>query len=169
MAVVDAVVQVPPDSNGKMIDNSSLTVGANTVYRQRGNLSSPSDPNGHAEVRAAVPAPTDYGVVTRQAPTGLTIVPIDTNSSGALILCAAVAAKTVKLHKLYVRANGNTTLTLQDTASTNLMGAMDFAQGGDLTLPKDTDPWHVTGVGLGLQLLNSAGVQISGVAHLIQS
>lgn len=33
--MADDFVQVAPDSTGKKIDNSSLTVGANTVYRQR--------------------------------------------------------------------------------------------------------------------------------------
>lgn len=33
--MADGIVQVPPDSTGKMVDAASMDVGANTVYRQR--------------------------------------------------------------------------------------------------------------------------------------
>jgi hypothetical protein len=33
--MTDAFIQVAPDSTGKKVDNEELTVGANTVERQR--------------------------------------------------------------------------------------------------------------------------------------
>lgn len=169
--MADAIVVVPPTPSpaGPNIDNTSITVSGQTVMRQRGNISSPSDPNGHAEVRAATPGATDYGMVTRIAPNGLTAIVIDTAASGLLTLIAGVAGKTVKLWKLYLRANGATTVTVKDSTPANLMGAMDFADGGDLLLPKDPDPWLTTAVGQGLQLNNSNAVQLSGVALVTQS
>lgn len=62
--MADALVQVAPDSTGAKIDNTSLTVGANTVMRQRVNLAGRAATE-LADVRAATPANTDIGLVTR--------------------------------------------------------------------------------------------------------
>lgn len=48
--MADDFVQVAPNSSGNKIDASSLTVSANTVDRQRVNVSSPTQANNHAEV-----------------------------------------------------------------------------------------------------------------------
>lgn len=47
------VIQVPPDGTGKKLDASSLSVGANTVYRQRVNIGDPIDGNRLAHVNAS--------------------------------------------------------------------------------------------------------------------
>lgn len=86
---VDAFIQVPLDSTGKMVDNSSLSVGANTVLRQRGNISSPTDANGHAEVKNVAPAQTDYGLLVR-------IVP-PTNSKYHVVAAAGTNAASIKV------------------------------------------------------------------------
>lgn len=65
MTVTDQIVQVPPDSTGKMIDNSELTVGSNTVERQRVNVADPSDAAGLSAVLAGHPAADEYGQVVR--------------------------------------------------------------------------------------------------------
>ncbi len=62
--MADAVIQVAPDSTGKMVDNTSLTVGANTVYRQRVQLAGQAATE-LADVRNTQPATTDYGLVVR--------------------------------------------------------------------------------------------------------
>lgn len=66
--MADDVIQLAPDGTGKKVDNSSLTVGANTVYRQRTNVASPSDPAGIAEVKNVPASSTDYGQLVRVIP-----------------------------------------------------------------------------------------------------
>jgi hypothetical protein len=54
-----------------MIDNSQVTVGSNTVERQRVNISDPSDANGHAAVMSSNPTGNEfglYGLVVRAVP-----------------------------------------------------------------------------------------------------
>jgi len=65
----DGFVRVPQDSNGKRIDTSEITVGSNTVERQRIIFADPSNPSGLTAVLNASPAVDDFGVVTRQIPT----------------------------------------------------------------------------------------------------
>lgn len=64
--MADDFVQVAVDGAGKKIDSSSLTVGANTVERQRINFADPVDPAGIAGVKATPPISTDYGAIVRQ-------------------------------------------------------------------------------------------------------
>lgn len=61
----DQVVQVATDGSGKKIDVTELTVGANTVQRQRVNLSDPTDANAHAAVeKSSSITGNEYGLVT---------------------------------------------------------------------------------------------------------
>ena len=64
--MADAVVQVPPDSSGKMLDQESLTVGANTVHRQRQQIAGALAAE-IARVMNSAPAGTEYGLVVRQS------------------------------------------------------------------------------------------------------
>lgn len=41
--MADGTIQIPPDSTGKKLDTESLTVGANTVQRQRVQIAGVSD------------------------------------------------------------------------------------------------------------------------------
>lgn len=50
--MADAVFQTYPDSTGKMMDLTSLTVSANTVHRQRMNIADPSGAGNLAAVQA---------------------------------------------------------------------------------------------------------------------
>lgn len=63
----DGTVQVAPDSTGKIIDTSELTVGANTVERQRVVLADGTDPLGLATITNFPADTTMYGVVARLA------------------------------------------------------------------------------------------------------
>lgn len=63
-------VQVPPDSTGKILDTSELTVGANTVERENVVAADPTDASGLAKVKNAAPGAADYGLVTRNIPSG---------------------------------------------------------------------------------------------------
>ncbi len=66
--MADGFVQLAPDSTGKKADVNELTVGSNVVERQRVNISSPTDPNGHAEVMNEPPPNPDttYALLVRQ-------------------------------------------------------------------------------------------------------
>jgi hypothetical protein len=65
--MADGIVQIAPDSTGKKVDVTELAVGANTIERQRINISSPTDPNGHAEVMNEPPPSPDttYALLVR--------------------------------------------------------------------------------------------------------
>jgi hypothetical protein len=70
--MADSLVQVLPDSTGKKVDTSSLTVGANTVERQRMNMADPTTAAAIAAVMNSLPAGTEYGLVVRDAQKGQT-------------------------------------------------------------------------------------------------
>jgi hypothetical protein len=63
-------VQVAPDSTGKKVDTGELTVGANTVERQRIVIASDTVDVGLAAVSASTPAGGSYGMHTRPIPDG---------------------------------------------------------------------------------------------------
>jgi hypothetical protein len=66
--VADGIIQVDPDSTGKKVDTEQLTVGANTVERQRGQVAGALA----AEIAAVLNAnpTTEYGLVVRNIPSG---------------------------------------------------------------------------------------------------
>lgn len=63
--MADGIVQVPVDSTGKKIDTSELTVGSNTVERQRMVIADPTDAAGLADVANTTLVGTEYGLVVR--------------------------------------------------------------------------------------------------------
>lgn len=65
--MADSVIVVPPDSNGKSLDTSQLTVGLNTVQRERMNISDPTLDVGLAKVTNTTAGASDYGLVVRVA------------------------------------------------------------------------------------------------------
>lgn len=65
-AVVGVTQGVSPD---RLVDNESLTVGTNTVYRQRVEVAGAAAAE-IARVENAQPAAGDYGLVVRNIPTG---------------------------------------------------------------------------------------------------
>lgn len=68
--MADSFTQVAPDSTGDKIDASELTVGANTVNRQRIVLADDSAAAGLAKVTNAQPGATDYALAVRQTGDG---------------------------------------------------------------------------------------------------
>lgn len=68
--MADAFVQLPDDAanTGKKTDTESITVGANTVHRQRNLVADPVTAAGLARVKNALPGLSDYGLTTRPAP-----------------------------------------------------------------------------------------------------
>ena len=64
--MADGVVQLLPDGSGKKVDTSEVTVGSNTVERQRINISDPTDPLAHAAVENSnTIVGNEYGLVTQ--------------------------------------------------------------------------------------------------------
>ena len=86
--MADDIVQLSADGSGKKIDNESLTVGANTVYRQRTMIAG-SGAAELARILAAAPAIGDYGLVVRS------VGPVDTELPAAAALANAAANPTV--------------------------------------------------------------------------
>jgi hypothetical protein len=71
----DSFVQVAPDSSGKKIDNSQVTVApiadpqnANTVQRQRVSLADPNDPTGVAPVLNRTASAVEFALPVRMVP-----------------------------------------------------------------------------------------------------
>lgn len=90
--MADGIVQVAPDSTGKKIDSSELTVGPNTVERQRVVLADDSAAGGLAAVKATAPAGTEQALVTRNIPSGTqTIQGVqDTATTGNIVASTTV-------------------------------------------------------------------------------
>ncbi len=65
--VADSFIRVPPDSTGKRIDSDELTVGPETVYRERDRIAG-EGATELAAVRETDATPLDGGVVVRDAP-----------------------------------------------------------------------------------------------------
>lgn len=65
--MADSFYQQPDDAanTGKKVDADSLTVGANTVYRQRIQIADPTTAAALTKVTNAAPGVTDYGIVAR--------------------------------------------------------------------------------------------------------
>lgn len=100
-----AIVQLPPDSTGKMIAARSYTESSNTVYAQAGYLTTDTASGNPAVVTNAAPstAGSDYALVTRsmiyagviaaQSPAGLTTA---TSATATGLLNAGNVTVTVK-------------------------------------------------------------------------
>lgn len=69
--MADAYIQVLPSSDvsAVKVDNTSLTVGANTAYRQRIIIADDSTAAALGKVMNSTPGGSEYGLVVRQAGT----------------------------------------------------------------------------------------------------
>lgn len=67
--MIDGFIQVPVDGAGKLVDCSVCTTSAGTVYRERDNVSDPTDPLAVAAVRQYAPKAGDYGLVVTELET----------------------------------------------------------------------------------------------------
>jgi hypothetical protein len=77
--MADQFVQVPSDSTGKKIDTSELTVGANTVERQRMVISDSTSATALATVTASNALKVDGSAVTQPVSGTITAVTAITN------------------------------------------------------------------------------------------
>jgi hypothetical protein len=150
--VADGFVQVAPDSTGKMLDTESLTVGVNTVHRQREQVVGAAAAE-IARVMNTAPASTDYGLVTRLASSALATnrtatgtitalngaVEIDTNGAGGVGV--AITGTWVATLQFQVSVDNGATwiatlaknlTTLFLVGSTTANGTFDIDSGGKL-------------------------------------
>ena len=63
--MADGIIQLPVDGTGKKRDASELTVGGNTVERERLVIADPTNAAGLTIVSGANPVGTQYGFVSR--------------------------------------------------------------------------------------------------------
>lgn len=131
--MADAYVQVAPNSTGSKVDTTQLTVGANTVDRQRfvvsGGIAAEL-----ADVKNAAPT-TEYGLVVRNIPSGTQAV-----SAASLPLPTDAATQTTL-------AALNTKVTAVNTGAVVLAAGAAIAGkvGIDQTTPGTTNLVQVGG------------------------
>jgi hypothetical protein len=126
--MADGVVVVQPDSSGKKIDTSELTVGANTVERQRMVLADPTNATSLAAVKAASTAPvaTDCALVVAVSPNTPTLTvqgnqpaattqAITTVSTGAPVAVSNLNVATITLNT-FTGTTPSVTYSLQASA-----------------------------------------------------
>lgn len=133
--MADQFVQVAADSVGKKIDASELSVGANTVERQRINISDPTTAAAHASVLNAAPAGTEYGLSVRSVGT-VNVTEVRPASSAVTSVAAStssvtLAASNAARRMLIVFNDSTATLYLKfgATASTTSFTVQVAAQG----------------------------------------
>lgn len=110
--MADGIVQLQPDSTGKKVDTSELTVGANVVERQRVVVASDTGATAIASVTAANGLAVDVtrvqGVVAAAQSGGWTVQPGNTANTTAWLVNGPALAKATQ------GANGFTTQDLKD-------------------------------------------------------
>lgn len=100
----DTFVQVP---TGEKIDASGLTVGGNSVQRQRMVMADPNAAGGQASVLNTQPAVSEYGVTVR---------PITRGNTATVTRVSDTATSTI----LDTATSGRISLTIVNDASTTL-------------------------------------------------
>lgn len=76
--MADSFVQLPPDSTGKLLDTAAVTVGANTVQRER-HVIADNVSNNYASISAAGAVKVDGSAVTQ--PVSAASLPLPTGAS----------------------------------------------------------------------------------------
>lgn len=89
--MTDGIVQVAPDSTGKKVDTSELTVSAQTVERQRVVLADDTAAAGVGKVQNAQPGASDYGLTVRPAGDGNVVLNATSITATATLWTADVS------------------------------------------------------------------------------
>jgi hypothetical protein len=154
MAITDEVIQLPGDSTGKKLDVSELTVGANTVYRERMTIASPESTG--ASSLAPVTSSGGLLITVSNPSTAVTV----SNISTAVSLSSAIDISS----GLVSVTSG--TVTLSSTPLFNLVGtssapAVVTSSGGlEVTI--------VSGAGAGSSAVHIVGTS-NGIAPVTTS
>lgn len=155
---IGRVVRLTPPASQAGFQPSESASGAGAALEAGGNL-------------AALVAALASTLSVKQsliAVSDLSEVAIDFNTATTVSLVSATAAKTARVHKLFVMVGGTTNLTFQ-SASTALHGILPMQAGGSFTLDFDERAWFTTAVNEALQLTSSAAVQVSGRVYYVKS
>lgn len=105
--MADNYVQLPVDGSGKKLDTEQITVGANTVHRERDQIAG-TGADDIAVVTDADPSPSVHGLVVRplnvENPirSALSTVALAAGASVDLDGAAIASGKTGKLQSIYV-------------------------------------------------------------------
>jgi len=171
----DGTILIP---TSQKLDTETITGGGNTVERQRLQIAGSAFAE-IARVMNTAPTGSEYGLVTRiagtavvsqGAPTLVTTDPYTDRKGGRITtattttVLAGVSAKKVYIHELYIcleRTGTPGNITIQDSASTNLVGTSvtyDINAGGCLSFKpaKNTYALVPTGTANGLQIVTSS-------------
>ena len=96
---------------------------------------------------------------------------INTAAGGTVVFAPAVAQQRVGVYRLLLITNAAVTVTFQDTSGAALSAPYTFGtNGGSITLdiPINGDMWWLSSLGLGMQLVISAAVQVSADVYWMQ-
>ena len=171
--MADGLVQVPPDSTGKKVDTTELTVNAQTVERQRINLADPVSATGLA------PVTSSYGLSVSIASTNTLPVAM---TSGVVTLSSVPTVTATAGTNPWSSAPGfNLPMVSASSGLVQISGAIGISSGtvslssnptvisassGVVQVLQSTSPWAVVSASSGLIQLTSAISLSSGTVTL---
>ena len=157
-------IQLPPDSTGKIVDSLLLGNGERQII----GLGDSALTGAMAKVTNAPAGSTDYGLVTRRAPKGLTLAAFNFASiADQDLVAAAGAGKVNKIWKLWLVVDGDTSIAIKDGATVKL-GPFNYAQGGVIEWLMDEEPWFITSANTPFRLTLGLAVQCGGIIGYTQ-
>lgn len=170
--MADGVIQIPPDGTGKLLDAVSVTVGGQTVYREKFVIADPQSNNylsiGNgggialqlSQVAASAETSTIYSGVTALIPLFSTIV---ASSSGATTIVSLVSAKRIRVVAVQLIANAAVNIKWQSHVSpTDISGLAYLAANGGYVLSYNPVGWFQTVAGEALDINLSSSVAVGG-------
>lgn len=151
---------------------SVLSTATNTITLAQELPSAPAAADAFNIYRHAAPLVDSGGnifIAFRKPTTSeLAEAKIDFSTTGDNTIVAAVAAQTIRLHKIFFVVSADTNITIKDGAS-GLTGVITMKAGGSFVLDMDGDPWFTCSTNTALVINQSGTAQISGRVYYRQS
>lgn len=91
-------------------------------------------------------------------------LPISFSGSGDNEIVAAVVAKRILIHRLFIVCASATDITFK-RGSTSLSGAIPMAANGGITFDITGEPWFTTDIAEAFNIASSNAVQVSGTVY----
>lgn len=160
----DQYVQVQPNSTGLKVDTSELTVGANTVERQRMVI---GDPTGAANLAKVDSSGNLYAVIPDQAASGtITIVNSNPNSGVATASSTVALAQLAGQGTVAIQVTGTYTGAL--TAQVSVDGSNWIALGGTPLVNVNTGVYSaaIASAAVGIWQCETSGFKLFRVTAL---